>query len=95
MRILGDIVKRCDLGEVLSSNPFLLFYERWDGMVGGQEGGGSGASRPDSNTDGSSRGGGGGSTEAEPARITALDDIDKDGGDGAGLARCGRSAHRQ
>ncbi|CAD6917056.1 unnamed protein product [Tilletia controversa] len=83
MRISDDIVETCDLGEVLSSNPFLLFYERWDGLVGGQEGGGGpGASLQGSNLDG---GGGSGSTgaKAEPARITALDDIDDDGGDGA------------
>ncbi|KAE8230588.1 hypothetical protein CF326_g4408 [Tilletia indica] len=93
MRISDDIVEPCDLGEVLASNPFLLFYERWDGLVGQGGGGdvGPGAYSQDSSDSDHGRGGATKSklstaAEVEPARITPLDDIDDFSGEAASRA---------
>ncbi|KAL9932166.1 hypothetical protein V8E36_008938 [Tilletia maclaganii] len=77
MRISDDIVEPCDLGDVLASNPFLLFYEKWDGqhLAGLQAG-------PTSSNDGSGESLSEGGSPPTPARATPsnLDDIDDDAG---------------
>ncbi|KAK0523240.1 ubiquitin-specific protease ubp1 [Tilletia horrida] len=82
MRISDDIVEPCDLGDVLASNPFLLFYERWVGPLPGSDAGMGAGSDESAEEDG---------TPAPPGpapgragRVSKLDDIDDFDGSGAG-----------
>ncbi|KAK0543699.1 ubiquitin-specific protease ubp1 [Tilletia horrida] len=73
LRISDDIVEPCGLGDVLASNPFLLFYERADGILangGSGNGGGVGAAiDAGSDSDGSP-------TRSSRLSAGGLDDID-------------------